>query len=100
MKLVFYTCVQEYEYAAIVPTPTLTTTEHTVSIGGRLTTVVETLETTAYKADLVTHTQTETVQAVDQISPDGVSGPGVGQISKIIQNVLLNILGGGGLLGE
>ena len=83
-----------------MPTPTLTTTEHTVSIGGRLTTVVETLETTAYTADLVTHTQTETVRAVDQISPDGVSGPGVGQISKIIQNVLLNILGGGGLLGE
>lgn len=93
--------MQEYEYAAIVPTPSLTTTEHTVSIGGRLTTVVETLETTAYKADFVTHTQTETVQQdLEQISPDGVSGPGVGQISKIIQNVLLNILGGGGLLGE
>jgi len=93
--------VTEYEYAAIVPTPSLTTTEHTVSIGGRLTTVVETLETTAYKADFVTHTQTETVQQdLEQISPDGVSGPGVGQISKIIQNVLLNILGGGGLLGN
>jgi len=86
----------EYTYDAILPTPSLSSAQVTVNIGGRVTTLEQTLETTAWRADQVMVTVTPEPVSPAQVSP--VSGPGVGQISQIIQNVLLNLIGGG-LLG-
>ena len=63
--------------------------------------VVETLEVTAWWADRVTETRVETQEpGLASISPSQVEEGSVpGQITQIIQNVLLNLLGGGGLLG-
>lgn len=64
--------------------------------------VVETLEVTAWRADRVTETRVETGEpgAGASISPSQAEEASVpGQITQIIQNVLLNLLGGGGLLG-
>ena len=88
---------QEYTYDAILPTPSLSSAQVTVNIGGRVTTLEQTLETTAWRADQVMVTVTPEPVSPAQVSP--VSGPGVGQISQIIQNVLLNLIGGG-LLGK
>ena len=56
---------------------------------------------TAWRADRVTETRVQTQDpALDSISPSQVEEGSVpGQITQIIQNVLLNLLGGGGLLG-
>lgn len=63
--------------------------------------MLETLEVTAWRADRVTETRVQTQDpALDSISPSQVEEGSVpGQITQIIQNVLLNLLGGGGLLG-
>ena len=64
--------------------------------------MLETLEVTAWRADRVTETRVETREpgTLASISPSQVEEGGVpGQITQIIQNVLLNLLGGGGLLG-
>ena len=63
--------------------------------------MLETLEVTARRADRVTETRVQTQDpALDSISPSQVEEGSVpGQITQIIQNVLLNLLGGGGLLG-
>ena len=63
--------------------------------------MLETLEVTAWRADRVTETRVQTQDpALDNISPSQVEEGSVpGQITQIIQNVLLNLLGGGGLLG-
>ena len=63
--------------------------------------MLETLEVTAWRADRVTETRVETREpGLASISPSQVEEGGVpGQITQIIQNVLLNLLGGGGLLG-
>jgi len=62
---------------------------------------LETLETTGWSADRVTHRETQTPKA--SLAPtkagDAVAGVGQGQISQIIQNVLVQLLGGGGILG-
>ena len=56
---------------------------------------------TAWRADTVTETQVQTREAQASIDPSQVEEGGVpGQITQIIQNVLLNLLGGGGLLGK
>jgi len=90
----------EFEYEAIVPTPSLSTSTHTLQLGGRQTQVLETLEVTAWRADTVTETRVQTREAQASIDPSQVEEGGVpGQITQIIQNVLLNLLGGGGLLG-
>ena len=56
---------------------------------------------THYSADrvVVTQTQTQTPAPVAAAEEGGVGGVGAGQISQIIQNVLLNLIGGG-LLGN
>ena len=62
--------------------------------------MLETLEVTAWRADTVTETRVQTREAQASIDPSQVKEGGVpGQITQIIQNVLLNLLGGGGLLG-
>ena len=63
--------------------------------------MLETLEVTAWRADRVTETRVQTQDpALDSISPSQVEEGSVpAQITQIIQNVLLNLLGGGGLLG-
>ena len=63
--------------------------------------MLETLEVTAWRADRVTETRVQTQDpTLDSISPSQVEEGSVpGQITQIIQNVLLNLLGGGGLLG-
>ena len=87
---------QELEFAAILPTPSLSTSVHTVSLGGgRLTEVTRSLQTTVYSPATLTHRHSQA-----HIQPSGPQQqPGVGNISQIIQNVLLNLIGGG-LLGE
>ena len=89
---------QELTYAAILPTPSLTSSLVTVNIGGRLTSLLETLETTHWRADQVTETVTPAPVTPEPVQASPVAGPGVGQISQIIQNVLLSLIGGG-LLG-
>ena len=56
---------------------------------------------THYSADrvVVTQTQSQTPAPVAAADEGGVGGVGAGQISQIIQNVLLNLIGGG-LLGN
>ena len=56
---------------------------------------------THYSADrvVVTQTQSQTPAPVAAAEEGGVGGVGAGQISQIIQNVLLNLIGGG-LLGN
>ena len=83
---------QELEYEAILPTPTTTTTTQSISLAGRLTEVTRTLQTTLYSPATLTQRQSQAQQEPSH-------QPGVGQISQIIQNVLLNLIGGG-LLGE
>ena len=63
--------------------------------------MLETLEVTAWRADRVTETRVQTQDpTLASISPSQVEEASVpGQITQIIQNVLLNLLGGGGLLG-
>ena len=58
-------------------------------------------QVTHYSADrvVVTQTQTQTPAPVAAAEEGGVGGVGAGQISQIIQNVLLNLIGGG-LLGN
>ena len=98
MSLISHTnsVCQELEYDAILPTPTLTTAVQSLSLGGRVTEVTRTVETTLYSPATITHRQTQ-----DQLGPSVSQHhqPGVGHISQIIQNVLLNLIGGG-LLGE
>ena len=59
------------------------------------------VQVTHYSADrlVVTQTQTQTPAPVAAAEEGGVGGVGAGQISQIIQNVLLNLIGGG-LLGN
>ena len=60
------------------------------------------VQVTHYSADrlVVTQTQTQTPAPVAAAEGEGgVGGVGAGQISQIIQNVLLNLIGGG-LLGN
>ena len=60
-------------------------------------------QVTHYSADRVvvtqTQTQSQTPAPVAAAEEGGVGGVGAGQISQIIQNVLLNLIGGG-LLGN
>ena len=58
-------------------------------------------QVTHYSADrvVVTQTQSQTPAPVAAAEEGGVGGVGAGQISQIIQNVLLNLIGGG-LLGN
>ena len=91
--------VQEFTYDAILSTPSLTSSLVTVNIGGRVTSLMETLETTLWRADTVTETVTP-APVTPQPLPSPVAGPGVGQISQIIQNVLLSLIGGGLLGGK
>ena len=57
--------------------------------------MTETLETTNYRPSVLTTRTTET-----QLAPSLPGGAGVGQISQIIQNVLLNLIGGGLLASQ
>ena len=57
--------------------------------------MTETLETTNYSPSTITTRKTET-----QVAPSLPVGGGVGQISQIIQNVLLNLIGGGLLASQ
>ena len=57
--------------------------------------MTETLETTNYSPSTLTTRQTES-----QVAPSLPGGEGVGQISQIIQNVLLNLIGGGLLASQ
>ena len=57
------------------------------------------VQVTHYSADRVVVTQTQTPAPVAAAEEGGVGGVGAGQISQIIQNVLLNLIGGG-LLGN
>ena len=62
------------------------------------------VQVTHYSADrvVVTQTQTQTQTPAPVAAAEGeggVGGVGAGQISQIIQNVLLNLIGGG-LLGN
>ena len=68
---------------------------HSLSLGGRVTEVTRTLETTNYSPSTITTRKTET-----QVAPSLPEGGGVGQISQIIQNVLLNLIGGGLLASQ
>lgn len=90
--------VTEYEIEAIQPTKTSSTEESTLRLGGRQTTVVNTIFSTIYNVETLTARTTET-QAV---SPHGLASqaPEVHQIGAILQNVLLKILGSGLLAGS
>ena len=63
-----------------------------------MTSLLETLETTLWRAETVRETVTP-APVTQQPLASPVAGPGVGQISQIIQNVLLSLIGGG-LLGK
>jgi len=89
--------VTELEFDAILPTPSLSSSVQTVSLGGRVTELTRTLETTVYSPSTLTLRQTQTQE---QRPPAGEPSPGVENISQIIQNVLLNLIGGGLLGGQ
>ena len=59
--------------------------------------MTETLETTNYRPSTVTTRQTQQTQLAPSLPG---TGAGVGQISQIIQNVLLNLIGGGLLASQ
>ena len=60
------------EFDAILPSPHLSTTVQTVSLGGRVTELTRTLKTTVYSPSTLTHRETQT-----QALQPGSQGPGV-----------------------
>jgi len=85
--------VKEYEYDAIQPTRTFTTEERELNIGGRRTSVVDTIYSTIYNAEKITARVTET-PSVNHVEHEQVN-----QIGAILQDVILKLIGGG-LLGN
>jgi len=85
--------VKEYEYEAIQPTETYRTEDREISVGGRRTSIVDTIYTTIYNVEKITARVTDT-PAINQVEPDQVN-----QIGAILQNVILKLIGGG-LLGK
>lgn len=85
--------VKEYEYEAIQPTETYRTEDKEISIGGRRTSIVDTIYTTIYNVEKITARVTD-APAINQVEPEQVN-----QIGAILQNVILKLIGGG-LLGN
>jgi len=85
--------VKEYEYEAIQPTETYRTEDKEISIGGKRTSIVDTIYTTIYNVEKITARVTDT-PAINQVEPEQVN-----QIGAILQNVILKLIGGG-LLGN
>merc|ERR1712168_775760 len=85
--------VKEYEYEAIQPTETYRTEDKEISIGGKRTSIVDTIYTTIYNVEKITARVTDT-PAINQVEPEQVN-----QIGAILQNVILKLIGGG-LLGK
>jgi len=85
--------VKEYEYEAIQPTETYRTEDKDISIGGKRTSIVDTIYTTIYNVEKITARVTDT-PTINQVEPEQVN-----QIGAILQNVILKLIGGG-LLGN
>jgi len=85
--------VKEYEYEAIQPTETYRTEDKEISIGGKRTSIVDTIYTTIYNVEKITARVTDT-PTINQVEPEQVN-----QIGAILQNVILKLIGGG-LLGN
>jgi len=85
--------VKEYEYEAIQPTSTYRTEDREINVGGRRTSIVDTIYTTIYNVEKITARVTDS-PARNHVEPEHVN-----QIGAILQNVLLKLLGGG-LLGS
>jgi len=85
--------VKEYEYDAIQPTKTFTTEERELTIGGRRTSVVDTIYSTIFNVEKITARVTET-PTINQVEPEQAN-----QIGAILQDVILKLIGGG-LLGN
>jgi len=85
--------VKEYEYEAIQPTRTYTTEERSLNIGGKRTSIIETIYSTIYNVEKITARVTETPTINQEESQD------VNQIGALLQNVILKLIGGG-LLGK
>jgi len=85
--------VKEYEYEAIQPTRTYTTEERNINIGGRRTSIIDTIYTTIYNAEKITARVTETPTA-NQAEPENAD-----QLAGLLQNVILKLIGSG-LLGN
>eukprot|EP00092_Neocalanus_flemingeri_P011208 GFUD01012073.1.p1 GENE.GFUD01012073.1~~GFUD01012073.1.p1 ORF type:complete len:736 (+),score=107.13 GFUD01012073.1:247-2454(+) len=88
--------VKEYEYEALQPTRTYTIEERNLKIGGRRTSILDTIYTTIYNVEKITARITETpdISTINQGDPENVN-----QISNLLQNVILKLIGGG-LLGN
>lgn len=85
--------VKEYEYEAIQPTRTSTTEERNINIGGRRTSIVDTIYSTIYNVEKITARVTDT-PSINNVEPENVN-----QIGALLQNVILKLIGSG-LLGS